>query len=168
MAMRVIRSGAGVVLLMSLILAACEGGAGGEGGESGAAMPDEPADDPDALVGSWLLVSITQGEGTELVPPGEAEPMLEFTAEADPTGSRRFGGSGGCNRIMGGYDAGRTGRLAIGRGPAMTMMACPEPVMSLEQAFLAALESASSYRIDGDRLTIGFDGGELHLQRTRS
>jgi heat shock protein HslJ len=141
----------------------------GGAGEAGSGVDETPeaeraAPDPNALVGDWQLVAIVLEGGDEMVPVGEALPTLSFTAEADPTGSRRFGGSGGCNRIMGGYDAGRTGRLAISRGPAMTMMACPDPVMSLEQAFVAALESASAYAIEGNGLSIHFDGGVLRLE----
>ncbi len=153
----------GVLMIVGLL--AC-GGAG----EAGSGVDETPeaeraAPDPNALVGDWQLVAIVLEGGDEMVPVGEALPTLSFTAEADPTGSRRFGGSGGCNRIMGGYDAGRTGRLAISRGPAMTMMACPDPVMSLEQSFVAALESASAYAIEGNGLSIDFDGGVLRLER---
>jgi heat shock protein HslJ len=154
--------GAFGALALGLLLTAC--GGGGEIGSAADAMTEEPAD-PEALVGDWRLLAIELEGEDALTPTDDAEPMLSFSSEADPTGSRRFGGSGGCNRIMGSYDAGRTGRMAIARGPAMTMMACPEPVMSLEQAFVSALETVSAYVIDGDRLSIEFGGGVLRLER---
>lgn len=155
-----------VAALIAGVLVSC-GGPGGDAPSGDMSPGDTSAEapDPEALVGEWRLVLIEM-DGADLPAPGDdAAPTLSFTAEADPTGSRRFGGSGGCNRIMGGYDAGRTGRLAISRGPAMTMMACPDAVMSLEQTFLTALESASAYSVEEGRLSIEFDGGVLRMER---
>ena len=37
---------------------------------------------------------------------------------------------------------------------AMTMMACPEPLMTQEQAFTKALQSVTAYRISGKTLEL--------------
>ena len=109
------------------------------------------------------MVDMTDGEDFEPAP--EAVPSVTFTAEANPTGSRIFNGTGGCNRIMGGYDAGSTGRITFTSGPAMTMMACPEPVMRLERVFTMGLEAARTFAIEGDSLSIDFGGGILLFER---
>jgi heat shock protein HslJ len=65
-----------------------------------------------------------------------------------------IGGSAGCNNFRGGYTVdGNT--IAI--GPlATTRMMCPTPegVMEQEAEFVAALESAATYRIDGNQLEL--------------
>lgn len=70
----------------------------------------------------------------------------------------RIAGRSACNRYMGGYAIdGDTFTLS---GPlASTRMACPEPQMTVEQAYLAALQSAQSYRLtDGGQLEIRYGG----------
>ena len=79
---------------------------------------------------------------------------------ADTTLTVAFGddgsisGSAGCNNFRGGYTV---DGATIAIGPlATTRMMCPTPegVMEQEAAFIAALESAATYRIDGDRLDL--------------
>jgi heat shock protein HslJ len=43
-------------------------------------------------------------------------------------------------------------------------MACEEPVMQQEQAYLAALSTAQSYTIEGSTLTIAHESGSLVFQ----
>jgi heat shock protein HslJ len=45
----------------------------------------------------------------------------------------------------------------------MTMMACPEAVMRLEQDLMMALEGATSYEIDSDGLWINFGLGTIRF-----
>lgn len=64
----------------------------------------------------------------------------------------RVTGSAGCNTFMGGYKQ-EDGTITI--GPlASTRKLCAEPagVMEQEAQFLAALESAATYQLDGDML----------------
>lgn len=64
----------------------------------------------------------------------------------------RVSGFSGCNRFMGSYTLDRDSVLF---GPlAGTMMACPEPEMAIEKAFLGALTGTLRYAISGDRLTL--------------
>jgi len=151
---------------LAALLTACGGAAEPDGA---AEMPEEAVTEEmsgaSALVGEWRLVEIDMGDGQDFTPSGDAVPTLNFTAEANPTGSRIFNGSGGCNRVMGGYDAGSTGRITFTSGPAMTMMACPDLVMRLEQVFVMGLEAARTYEVEGDRLSIDFGGGTLRMER---
>jgi heat shock protein HslJ len=147
----------------ALALVAC----GGEAADEAAppAAEPEPAVNAESLVGSWTLVMIDMEDGEDFEPAADAVPNLNFTAEANPTGSRIFNGSGGCNRMMGGYDAGTTGRITFTAGPAMTMMACPDEIMRVEQVFAMGLEAARTYSIEEARLSIDFGGGVLHFER---
>jgi heat shock protein HslJ/uncharacterized membrane protein len=64
----------------------------------------------------------------------------------------RASGFSGCNRFMGGFK--RDGD-ALTVGPlAGTMMACPEPRMAIEKAFLDGLSGSHRVAIAGDRLTL--------------
>lgn len=64
----------------------------------------------------------------------------------------RVSGFSGCNRFMGSYTLDRDSVLI---GPlAGTMMACPEPQMAIEKAFLGALTGTLHYAISKDRLTL--------------
>ncbi len=112
----------------------------------------------------WRLVAIEMGEGDNMTPDALAVPTLIFMDEATPTGGKRVRGSGGCNRFNGEYDAGDDGRLLVSHSPAMTRMACPAAVMRLEQAMMTALVGATSYEIDGGRLSITFGGGTIQFE----
>lgn len=65
-------------------------------------------------------------------------------------------GSGGCNRFSGSYvQEGPTIRI----GPLMsTRMACPEPVMEKERAFLAVLDAAA--KVEATHKTLVIRDGE--------
>ena len=72
-------------------------------------------------------------------------------------------GSGGCNTYQGTYRSTRAaGKNTIEFGPlATTRMMCDEMLMDQEGLYLAALESATGYTIEGFALTITYPGGEL-------
>lgn len=93
----------------------------------------------------WVLTSL----GDAAVEPSKAgrEPHLQF-GKTDG----RIAGSGGVNRLMGGYKL-QGEQITITPG-GMTMMAGPEPLMRQEQAFAKALSEARAYRIDGRTLEL--------------
>ena len=93
--------------------------------------------------------------------PDKTVPGSEITAEFS---SGRVSGTAGRNNYSGSYASTR----AVGKntlrieGPmAMTMMMCDEPPMEQEGLYLAALESATEYTIEGFALSIEYPGGEL-------
>ncbi len=89
--------------------------------------------------------------------PEDVAVTLEFA------GADRIGGRAGCNRYMGPI-ALVDGRLRV--GPlATTRMACPPPQMTVESAFLAALDGAQALRRDNGALVIEppSGGGETRL-----
>lgn len=79
-------------------------------------------------------------------PNDQKEAHLIFNAA-----TRRVAGSGGCNRLMGGYELGPGNRLRFTQ-LASTMMACPD--MTTEDQFRKALETADSYTLRGDTLVL--------------
>jgi heat shock protein HslJ len=74
-------------------------------------------------------------------------------------------GFSGCNRFMGSY-ALEGNRLGLGNLGG-TMMACPEPLMSLEGAFLQAFAGTQGIAIAGNTLTLTpvEGGGPLRFER---
>lgn len=92
----------------------------------------------------WKLVRL--GDKPVAAAEGRREASLVFDTE-EP----RVAGSGGCNRINGGFELDGE-KLSFGR-MAATRMACPEG-MDQEQRFLAALGSVKSHRIDGSHLEL--------------
>jgi putative lipoprotein len=80
------------------------------------------------------------------------EPWMELDSR-----THRMNGSGGCNRMSGGYEA-DDARLRF--GPiASTKMACVD--MKTEQAFFRTLERTRRYRVSGRRLELLDQGGSL-------
>jgi heat shock protein HslJ len=116
--------------------AALLAGCGGDDDAGGGGPPLEGTE--------WTLVS-----GIDA--PDDAVPTLTL---ADGTAS----GFGGCNQYSGGYELDGDS-LTI--GPiAGTMMACEEPKMAVESAYLPALEAADAWAIDGDELVLSSSGDE--------
>jgi heat shock protein HslJ len=108
------------------------------------------------LIGTeWRATAINDGRAAVVsVLEGTTVSML-LAPEGDASGS------GGCNRWGGRFE--RDGdRLRFG-AIATTLMACPEPVMSQEDAFHAALGRVASWSIDGDRLQLRSQDGALQV-----
>jgi heat shock protein HslJ len=72
-------------------------------------------------------------------------------------------GSAGCNTYQGQYRSTRAiGRNTIEIGPlATTRMMCDQALMDQEGLYLAAVEAATEYTIEGFALTITYPGGDL-------
>ena len=103
----------------------------------------KPVPDGEITERYWKLVELN---GKPLAPAAnEAHIILK-------AGEDRVVGSGGCNRLMGQYELTAPGRIHFS-AMAATRMACLDG-MENEQAFLKTLDSADSYTLDGDRLTL--------------
>jgi heat shock protein HslJ len=103
-------------------------------------------EDGGSLVGtSWVLSDL---DGAAVTEPA---PTLAFS-------ETEVSGTGGCNTFGGPYAVDGD---SITFGPiSSTLIACEEPAMSQETAFLAALDTVT-YAIDGDTLTLSGDAGTL-------
>ena len=101
-----------------------------------------PADSPSLEGTQWVLVTL------------EGEPPLMGTAPSAEFSADQIRGSTGCNHYFGTYAA--SGSDITISDVASTEMYCmdPEGVMDQEQAFLAVLASAASYRLAGARLEL--------------
>ena len=110
-----------------------------------------------ALGGRWKLVEL---EGDAVFEDGNV-PYLELDAEAST-----LAGSGGCNRLAGGFE---TGAAGFRFGPvATTLRACDEEIMRREAAFLAVLGAADGVELDALGLALLAEGRVLaRLARVR-
>jgi heat shock protein HslJ len=113
---------------------------------------------PTGLEGTdWELVRV-QGPDGMIEAPGNDEhrgALLRFD-------DGRMSGTGGCNRLLGGYR--RTGDgLRFEPNIAGTMMACPPPLMAREQAVVEALNRVAGYRVEDGLLTLSADDGRTLL-----
>lgn len=119
-------------------------------------VPDRPAASATLEESTWRLTRL----------PGRTLPAVhERNAVTVSFKGGRVHGFSGCNQFMGSYTL-DGGRLVLGRLGG-TMMACPEPAMSLESHFLKALSGALGVAMAGDTLTLTpADGGEaLQFER---
>ena len=111
---------------------------------AGCGGDDDEADAPPLEGTAWAVVS-----GVEA--PADAIPTLTLE---DGNAS----GFGGCNTFRGGYEVDGD---SIAIGPlAATLMACEEPKMAAEGAYLPALEAADGWAIEDGELVLTTDGEE--------
>ena len=140
------------VIVLGLMAAAC----GSSRETTGPEMPSttealEKAATSSLIGPTWRLVSL---DGRDAVAGVEVNAV--FAADD------RVAGSAGCNRYFG-RAAAKPSTLEVGL-LATTMMYCnAEGVMTQEQAYLAALEKAKSYRIAGTQLRLGPSPGVVTL-----
>jgi heat shock protein HslJ/LysM repeat protein len=122
----------GIALVLAALMAACA-----------AAAQDPPLAPNSTLAGTeWVLVSLN---GNALI--GGKQITLRFEEAS-------IDGSGGCNTYGGSYTVSEES-LSVS-DVYRTEMACIEPkgIMEQEQAYLQALNAATRYRVDGDRLEV--------------
>jgi heat shock protein HslJ len=102
---------------------------------------------------SWSALSYNNGN--QAVVSVAAGTQITATFGFDGT----LTGFSGCNRYAGPYEAAEG---AIGIGPlSSTRMACPEPAMSQEAQYLAALATAATYAIEAGKLELRTADGAL-------
>jgi heat shock protein HslJ len=105
---------------------------------------------------TWLLTTLPG----QSLPAAQARNALTVRFEAG-----RVHGFSGCNQFMGSYTLDGQ-RLVLG-GVGGTMMACPEPAMSVESRFLKSFSGALNVAVAGNTLTLTpVSGGEaLQFER---
>jgi copper homeostasis protein (lipoprotein) len=119
------------------------GKVGGAGSVAGSSVPLEKTE--------WKLVRL--GDVAVKVEDQHRQPQLVF----DPA-AHRVSGSGGCNRIVGGYELNGE-KLTFGQ-MASTMMACASG-METEQNFLKALGEVKRWKIAGHELELMDGAGKV-------
>jgi len=118
--------------------------AGASGGHAAAGESATPLEKTD-----WRLIRL--GDETVSAADSQRAPGLVFDAT-----THRVSGSGGCNRLTGGYEV-KGEQLEFGQ-MASTRMACVSG-METEQKFLAALEKVKKWKIAGRQLELMDDSG---------
>ena len=88
-------------------------------------------------------------------------PGTSITADFSEDGT--VAGSSGCNNYSTSY-AVDGDQIEFGEQIASTMMACPEPVMEQERAYLDALSNSTRFEIVNDELVL-YDAGDGELAR---
>lgn len=103
--------------------------------------------------GTWTLVSVTFGDNEADV---ETAQDTAFSVNVDG----RLAGSVGCNQIVAAAELKPDGGVSF--GPVIsTLMACPEPAMSLERTFVSALEAVESFVREAGTVTLTGEGAEV-------
>lgn len=105
--------------------------------------------------GVWLIETVVTPTGT-VGYPQDGSAYLQLVPGAT------LAGTAGCNRLSAGFSLPGAGLLAFGPVIA-TRMACPEPASSREAALLAALESVTEHRRDGETLVLTGGGYSVRL-----
>lgn len=111
---------------------------------------------------SWLVTNYNNGQGAVVSVIVGTELTADFGADGI------LSGSAGCNRYTTTYEASGT---SLKIGPvASTRKACADPagVMEQEIQFLQALATASTYRLEGERLELRTADGALAATLTRT
>lgn len=97
----------------------------------------------------------------------EPDPLPRSVSISAEFTDGRVAGNAGVNRYNASVTAGPDGSLAVDP-PISTKMAGPADATAAEQAFLARLQSATSYRVVDDSLMIEDADGQSSLTFTRA
>ena len=115
------------------------------------------------LAGSWSLDSFVDAPTAPPVPPpGQTRPTVTFEP-GDATATGKVFGSGGVNRFNGTYNA-NGGSIAIS-SLGVTRMAGPTVLMRLEQVYLGALQTATTWHVAKDELLLSGAAGTVKFVR---
>lgn len=114
-----------------------------------------PREAPPLRGTTWRLEGLG---GQKLATPPGGQP-IELQLSADRL---QLSGSGGCNRLMGGFSL--EGTAIRFSQLASTRMGCSPPVMALEQRYGDALERVRRWRIDQRRLLLQDASGNTLLR----
>jgi heat shock protein HslJ len=123
----------------------------------GASVTSAPSEPPTALdpAGAWQLTAGTvDGQPLALV----ADAPVTFVVDGS-----NVSGRSACNQYFGQF-ALVDGHVTLG-GLGGTEMACEEPIMTLEGAYLAGLAKVDAARMDGEALVLTGPGTELRFER---
>lgn len=106
---------------------------------------------PESVEGKTWVLSSLNGEA----PVNGSRVTLEFKPSDDREG--RVSGRAPCNGYFGHYKV-KGSRLEFGR-MGSTMMACKEPVMKQEMAYLSSFQKVENLMLEGDKLVLRSPSG---------
>jgi heat shock protein HslJ len=90
---------------------------------------------------------------------GGKPPVQDTAITIEFTTAGRFAGSAGCNSYNGSFTTSGNS-ITISPTIATTMMACAQPVMDQETAYINALGTAKSFSVKSDQLTLSDAAGK--------
>lgn len=110
---------------------------------------------------AWDVVMYNNGREAVVGLIAGTEISANFGADGSLTGNA------GCNEYVAGYTT--DGSAITISTPGVTFRFCPEPegIMDQEFAYLAALESAATFRVEGDSLEMRTAGDQMAVLMTR-
>jgi heat shock protein HslJ len=112
------------------------------------------------ITGDWNVTGYNNGKQAVVSVISTTTLTASFSEDG------KIAGNGGVNTFNGDYTT--EGARGISIGPlATTMMAGPEDAMAQESAYLAALQSAKTYALSGDRLTLSAEGGATAVEMVK-
>jgi len=110
---------------------------------------------------TWKVVSYNNGNEAVVSVATGTEMTLSFDAGG------RVAGLAGCNNYTGSFESG-TGTLRVGAlASTRKLCASPPSVMEQERKFLAALQNAATFKIEGNLLWIRDPGGAIQVIASR-
>jgi heat shock protein HslJ len=124
---------------------------------AGSSVTTVPSEPPAALdpAGAWQLIAGTvDGQPLALV----VDAPVTFVVDGS-----NVSGRSACNQYFGQF-ALVDGRVTLG-GLGGTEMACDDPIMRLEGAYLAGLAKVDAALLDGEALVLTGPGTELRFER---
>lgn len=134
------------VLLIFFLITGCNQGDEREAATEKSTI--ETMDTPELKGSSWILTELQE----KSVQKSEDWGVPEITFHKE---DNRLSGYGGCNQLNGSFILGDDNEVRFSQ-IATTKRYC-EPVMALEDNFLAILNRVSSYRMDNETLILLFD-----------
>ena len=127
-----------------------------------------PAATPALDTHEWEFESFDGGDGSANLRVPRERVTLRFRAElrdaADVTG--RLAGFGGCNPIFANFRVREAETIGF-YGVAAMRRPCRGRQADFEERFLEALGSASAFQVEGDRMTLAFNGGTIRFRAGR-
>lgn len=108
-------------------------------------------------------VSATDLNGTTwtLLELDEDQPALADTAVTLSFAGDQLNGSGGCNNYNGSFTLGADNPFVMTIGPVVsTQMACPDPILNQETAYLKALQTVNQWGYWIGKLVLYYDKGQ--------
>ncbi|GAB4163471.1 MAG: hypothetical protein Fur0021_38610 [Candidatus Promineifilaceae bacterium] len=109
-----------------------------------------------------LLLEGTEWQLTTFVSGEAASSLLADTQITAVFMQGQVSGMAGCNRYFGSYEI--DGETLTISPLGSTRMACAEEIMAQESSFLAAMQTAKTFAIEGEQLTVMVDAGSLIFQ----
>lgn len=138
-----------------IVVAACSTTGSASGAPASAGSGASAAAGSVNLAGTaWKLSQVVAADGTALTLPDGVAPTADFSKDT-------VSGNAGCNRYSAAYTV--TGSTIKISQPAMTMMACADPIMKVESAFAAALTAVDTVAQTSDSLTLSAGTGSPKL-----